>query len=98
MSMPCSSAYLFTCCTTEPENVVPNATVTKTDERLPAVSHIDSIKNMVRVKEACVRIDSEAFTPLGKSCHFFFPHLIFLFPHISCILYFVFLLRFPVSW
>ena len=98
MSMPCSSVYLFTCCTTEPENVVPNATVAKTDEPLPAVSHIDSIKNMVRVKEACVRIDSEAFTPLGKSCQLFFSPSYFSLSSYFMYFIFCFLLRFPVSW
>ncbi|GFR94694.1 nuclear cap-binding protein subunit 2 [Elysia marginata] len=32
---------------------------------LPVVSHIDSMKNMVRIKEACVRANSEAFSNSG---------------------------------
>ena len=36
------------------------------DALLPVVSHIDSMKNMVRVKEACVRVNLEAFSHIGN--------------------------------
>ncbi|RUS68718.1 hypothetical protein EGW08_023521, partial [Elysia chlorotica] len=50
----------------EPKQHMSVASLQVPDSLLPVVNHFDSLKNMVRVKEACVRINSEAFSHLGK--------------------------------